>query len=469
MDDASVRLALELHYDNDCEIFLNGHLIHSAEGHTTNYQRVALDQRAPKALQAGRNVLAIHCRQREGGQYIDCALLAATSSLDMATALKTHGVEVLGPDRVKKLAALREQLKQSKKRKLPPVGTPIMSVSERNQEPVHVLIRGNPHAKGDQVEPAVPSVLGTAPPVVHECSTPLGTTSGKRLAVAQWMFQDDNPLTARVIANRIWQHHFGRGIVPTSNDFGKLGQPPTHPELLDWLASEMRDGGWKLKRFHKLILMSATWQMSSRVDPEKYATDPDNRLLWRFNMRRLGSEEVRDSMLAVTGELNLQQGGPSVYAPIAQAVLQGQSRPGAGWGKSPEDQAARRSIYVHVKRSLLVPILQMHDQADTDSSCPVRYVTTVPTQSLGMLNGEFTNTRAEKLAVRLRSEAPGDREQQVRRAIQLTTSRTPDSNEVEEDVALITSFVEDHQLSEDQALKAYCLLILNTNEFVYVD
>ncbi len=469
IDDASARLAIELHHDNDCEIYLNGQLIHAAKGHTTKYERVVLDQRAVEALKVGRNVIALHCRQRAGGQYIDCALLHVTRQLDMTTALKEHGVEVLDTQGMKQLAGLRKQLTQLRKNKLPAVGTPIMSVSEQRRGPVHVLIRGNPHAKGDRVEPSVPSVLGTTAPVVHECTTNLGVSSGKRLALARWMFQPDNPLTARVIANRIWQYHFGRGIVSTPNDFGKLGQLPTHPELLDWLACEIRDGGWKLKRIHKLVLSSAAWQMSSQVDAQKYAADPENRWWWRFNMRRLGSEEVRDSMLAVTGELNLQPGGASVYAPIAQAVLQGQSRPGAGWGNSPAEQAARRSIYVHVKRSLLVPILEMHDQADTDSSCPVRYVTTVPTQSLGMLNGEFTNARAKRLAERLEREAPGDRAQQVRIAIRLTSGRTPPLREVEEDLQLMASLKQEHQMGDIEALQAYCLLVLNTNEFAYLD
>ncbi len=271
------------------------------------------------------------------------------------------------------------------------------------------------------------------------------------------------------MANRIWQHHFGRGIVPTPNDFGKLGAPPTHPELLDWLACELREGGWKLKRLHKLILLSATWQMSSRASEASYAADPDNQLFWRQNMRRLGSEEVRDSMLAVTGELNLQQGGPSIYVPIAQEVLQGQSRPGAGWGNSSPDQAARRSIYIHVKRSLLVPILQMHDQADTDSSCPVRYVTTVPTQALGMINGQFTQYRAKQLAERLAKEHPGDTVAQLQRAVRLTTCRRCDQAEIDEDLKLLQSLEQEHSLNAQQALEAYCLLVLNTNEFVYLD
>ena len=287
---------------------------------------------------------------------------------DVAPALEQHGLQILGAEGLKKLTDLRRRLEQSKKRELPQAGTPIMSVAEEGRRPVHVLMRGNPHAEGDLVEPGVPVMLKTAPPSIPELPSD-APSSGKRLALARWMFQPDNPLAVRVIANRIWQHHFGRGIVPTPNDFGKLGEPPSHPQLLDWLACEIRDGGWRLKHIHKQIMLSSTWRMSSRSTGNAAAHDPSNHLFWRFDMRRLSAEEVRDSILAVTGELNLKQGGPSVYVPISQAVLQGQSRPGDGWGKSPAAEAARRSVYVHVKRSLLVPILQMHDQADTDLPC----------------------------------------------------------------------------------------------------
>jgi hypothetical protein len=259
--------------------------------------------------------------------------------------------------------------------------------------------------------------------------------------------------------NRIWQHHFGRGIVPTPNDFGKFGQPPTHPELLDWLADEFRRGGWRIKRMHKLIMLSNAYSMSSRGDAASLRVDPANNLFWQFNMRRLTAEELRDSILSVSSRLNLKMAGTSVYPPISREVLAGQSRPGEGWPTSSPSEAARRSVYVHVKRSLLVPILSQHDQADTDSSCPVRYTTTVPTQALGMLNGEFTNEQAMNLAERLEREAPIDLAAHVRLAIRLTTGRNPTSDELQRDVA----FAQEH------GLQRYCLMILNANEFVYLD
>jgi len=468
LNDVPGRLALDLHHDEDVEIFINGVPVYSASGYLVDYQRVPLKRRALQVLKTGDNVIAIHCRNTGGGQYVDAGLVVPPERADLQTALKEHGRDVLGAGPMQKLIELRKDLDASRKRRLPPPGTPIMAISESGRRPVHVLLRGNPHSPGDKVDPLVPAALGTHPPQVPDTPTD-ASSSGKRLALAKWMFADDNPLTARVIANRLWQHHFGRGIVPTPNDFGKFGERPTHPQLLDWLASEVIAGGWKLKRMHKLIMLSAAYQMSSRPTPEGLARDPSNETFWRFNMRRLSSEELRDSVLAVTGELNLKQGGPSIYVPIAADVLAGQSRPGAGWGKSPPEEANRRSVYIHVKRSLLVPILAIHDQADTDSSCPVRYVTTVPTQSLGMLNGEFTNDKAEKLAEQLRKTAGNDPAAQIRQAIRLTTGRKPTTAEVQRDLDLLGSLKNDEGLSDEQALKMYCLLTLNTNEFVYLD
>jgi hypothetical protein len=220
---------------------------------------------------------------------------------------------------------------------------------------------------------------------------------------------------------------------------------------------------------HKIIMTSATYRQSSRGHIDGLRVDPANALLWRFPMRRLNAEEVRDSILAVSGSLNPKMFGPSTHPPIPRAVLAGQSRPGEGWPTSPPDEANRRSVYVHIKRSLLVPILSQHDQADTDSSCPVRYTTTVPTQALGMLNGEFTNEQATAFGKRLQRESPGDLAAQVRLAICLTTARAPTDAEVAKDVAFIREMIANQQLSPDAALRQYCLLMLNTNEFVYLD
>jgi hypothetical protein len=271
------------------------------------------------------------------------------------------------------------------------------------------------------------------------------------------------------MVNRLWQFHFGRAIVPTPNDFGKLGESPTHPELLDWLAAEFVRRGWRIKEMHKLIMLSNAYRMSSSATPDGREKDPGNQLFWRFNMRRLAAEEVRDSVLAVSGMLNLKAGGPGIYPPIPKAVLAGQSVPGSGWGNSPPEEAARRSVYVHVKRSLLVPILSHYDVADTDSSCAVRFTTTVPTQALGMINGEFTNEQAEKFAARLQREAPNDLPGQFARGIRLTTSRTPGKDEIQRDAAFVRKLQEGSGMTPHKVLTQYCLLLLNANEFMYLD
>jgi hypothetical protein len=379
-------------------------------------------------------------------------------------------------------ARLRQELASLRAVPEPPGRTLALSVNHCPLSPpdTFVMARGNPHAPGAKVEPGFPTVLGFPAPTIPKPEKG-AKSSGRRTVLADWVASRDNPLTARVLVNRLWQHHFGRGLVPTPNDFGKLGEPPTHPELLDWLADDFMKGGWRVKRLHKLIMMSSAYQMSSKApltptlspegrgQGEGLKLDPANALWWRFPMRRLTAEEVRDSILAASGRLNLKAGGPGVFPKIPKEVLAGQSRPGEGWEQSPPDEAARRSVYVHVKRSLLVPILSHHDQADTDSSCPVRYTTTVPTQALGMLNGEFTNEQAAAFAERLRKEAPDDVAAQVRRAVRLTTGRQPGDDEVRKDVAFIKGMRTRHGLTEAAALKQYCLLALNTNEFIYLD
>jgi uncharacterized protein DUF1553/uncharacterized protein DUF1549/cytochrome c len=343
-------------------------------------------------------------------------------------------------------------------------GVPIrvMSVTEQGRADTHILLRGNPVLRGEKVKPGVPQILGGRTFGDSE-------SKGRRRSFAEWLTERNNPRTARVVANRLWQYHFGRGIVPTPNEFGGLGEPPTHPELLDWLAAELMDGGWHLKRMHRVIALSSAYQMSSRGRATELARDPSNRWFWRFPMRRLAAEELRDSILSVAGTLNLKAGGPPVQPPIPREVLAGQSVPGQGWHVSSAAESNRRSVYVHVKRSLLVPILATHDAADTDLSCPVRYTTTVPTQAMGLLNGSFANEQAARFAERLRREAPGSLQRQVELALKLTTARNPDDKEVREDVAFLKRVVSKGGFNSSQALTQYCLLLLNTNVFLYLD
>ncbi|MGE3806559.1 MAG: PSD1 and planctomycete cytochrome C domain-containing protein [Gemmataceae bacterium] len=376
--------------------------------------------------------------------------------------------KVLTPDELKDFFAKRTELDRLRKSKVP--GLPAVLGAEengRNVPETFVLVRGSAHVKGPKVEPGFPTVL--TPPSVGELAfEPTSSTSGRRLVLAKWIASASNPLTTRVLANRLWQHHFGRGIVESSNDFGKAGTPPTHPELLDWLASEIPARGWRLKAMHKLILMSNTYRMSSAGNPKALAQDPTNRLFWRFDMRRLTAEEIRDSILSVTGTLNLKMHGPSVFPPLPREVIVTASNPAIAWGKSSPEDAARRSVYVYVKRSLRPPILMNFDAPDTDSSSAVRFTTTVPTQALGLLNSQFAGEQAALLAKRLDKEARSTADK-VTLAIRLTTGRVPSTLEVAEDAKLIESLQKEEGLSAQQALVDYCLMMLNTNEFIYLD
>ena len=229
------------------------------------------------------------------------------------------------------------------------------------------------------------------------------------------------------------------------------------------------DNDWSLKKLHQQIMLSRAYQMSSRPNPASSKSDPENNLFWRFDMRRLTAEELRDSVLTLTGKLNPEMGGPSIFTDIPATVLATSSKPNHVWGNSPPDQQVRRSVYVFVKRSLHEPMLQTFDFADTDSTCAVRFSTTVPTQSLTMLNSHFINDQATVFAERLQREAGSDVRQQVRRGLLLATNREPGSGEIDDGVRLIRELREEIGLSEKQALDRFCLLALNLNEFVFLD
>jgi hypothetical protein len=359
------------------------------------------------------------------------------------------------------------------KRRPPRSAEQALCIKENGRDcpPTHILLRGNPHSPGDEVTPAFPAVL--SPPSAS--ITPTAETSGRRRALAEWIASPGNPLTARVMANRLWQGHFGRGLVRSTNNFGLAGDKPTHPELIDWLATEFINSGWSMKAMHRLIVMSNTYRQSSRhlappTGPDPLATDPLNDLLWRFDMRRLKAEEVRDSMLAVTGSLNTSaMYGPSIYVPIEDEVLAGQSRPGYGWGKSsPEDQR-RRAVYIHIKRSLTVPILAAFDAADTDFTCPVRFASTQPTQALGMINGAFANEQAVKFVSLAKQKAGDDTRACVKFLIENVTQRPATASDVNRGLKLIQDLQKTHGQSADKALETFALAALNLNEFLYLD
>lgn len=329
-----------------------------------------------------------------------------------------------------------------------------------------LLKRGNLDTKGDKVEPGFPECIGggTAQP------QPLTESTGRRTALANWLASKDNNLTARVMVNRIWQHHFGRGIVRTPNDYGLQGARPTHPELLDWLASEFVAKGWSVKQMHRLILLSSAYQLSSLSNPVALKADPANDLFWRFDMRRLSAEEIRDSVLMACGNLNLAQFGPSVYPDIQKEVLAGQSIPGKDWypdRMKPEDKN-RRSIYIFVKRSLLYPMLESFDVAETDRTSAMRYASVQPTQALAMLNSTLMNQQAQVLAERVKKEVGERPVPFIQCAFALITQRPPTAQELARCTRLRDN-LRFRGATEPQAQAYLCLALLNLSEMIYLD
>jgi len=279
------------------------------------------------------------------------------------------------------------------------------------------------------------------------------------------MVSPDNPLTARVIVNRVWQQHFGAGLVRTASDFGVMGEPPTHPELLDWLAHWfVHDAGWSLKALHRLILASNTWRMGRAHQPVPAAEDPENRLLWHQPYRRLEVEALRDSVLAVSGELNRQAGGRGVFLPIPKAAMEANTDKESIWSASPPDQAARRTVYAFVKRGLVVPMLEVLDLCDTVSSSPRRQVTTVAPQALTLFNGEFINQQAACLADRVLREVGTDPASQVDRLSRLALGRPPSVSERDAYLGFLSAA--EPQVPRDRLVQV-ARVILNLNEFAY--
>jgi hypothetical protein len=322
--------------------------------------------------------------------------------------------------------------------------------------PSFFLVRGDVESRGPEMQPGFVQVAtyGNPPTVIPR---PDGRTSGRRLALAQWIGSPENPLTARVIVNRLWQKHFGRGIVATLENFGKMGEAPTHPELLDWLAVEFMNRGWRIKPINKLMMMSEAYQMASSFDDRASAeADPENRYLWRFRPQRLDAEIVRDSMLAVGGNLNLAIGGEPVFPFIPKDILSGQYR--GKWENTPEGPAAwRRGVYVYRRRSLPYPMFDTFDHPDMNVVAGARNVSTVPTQALTLLNNPFVLAQADRLAERVANEARAP-EAQAELAYRIALGRVPTRPELA--IAL--------DLIDKQSLSAFTHVLLNLDEFMYM-
>ena len=398
------------------------------------------------------------------------------------------------------------QLEQLKKTYHPPEVPHGRTVQERlaDLKPSRFMVRGDFRREGSEVAPAFLRIVNP-----HESAVagpPSGSpTTRRRSQLAQWVTRPDNPLALRVIVNRLWQQHFGRGLVETSSDFGKMGTDPTHPELLDWLATELPRQGWSLKRMHKLLLTSAVYRQASKPasadwTPDEQASaaaswktgrrlDPENRLLARMNRQRLDGESIRDAMLDAASRLSLRQGGPGVRAPLpaeVAATLLNKNQ----WIISPDiEDHSRRSIYLFVRRNLRYPLFDAFDRPDTNASCPRRNRSTIAPQALILLNSEFSLDAARRLAGFVLSHAGTSHDAQISLAYARVLGRLPaqeeiavalqfldsqatllkESNRPAAELALPVPFPDGFEPHRAAALTDFCLALFNLNEFVYVD
>ncbi len=361
-------------------------------------------------------------------------------------------------------------------------------------EPIHLLIKGERSRPGEIVEPGYLSAVTAldrplAPPAEGS------KTTQRRLQFAQWITDVRHPLTARVMVNRLWLHHFGEGLVRTPNNFGFKSDPPTHPQLLDWLAAEFiqptwdEETGrstdqavpWSLKRMHKLLMLSSAYQQSSKHPlADEYAQrDFTNRNWWHFNRQRLDAESIRDAILVASGSLSEQVGGPSFTPSMSPEALEGLSRKDSAWAASPAEEQRRRSVYMLTVRSRILPMMTTFDFCDTTHTCGQRDVTIVPTQALALLNNEFTHDQSGVLAARVEKLAGPEFEKQAALAWMLALQRDPDADELSAALAHLREQAEHFATSTapsrqprtpaQLALASLCLVLLNTNEFVYVD
>ena len=365
--------------------------------------------------------------------------------------------------------ALKTKLAEFAKEK-PPEPARALAMSDLPEPPpTKLLKRGDWRKPGDELVPGFIGVITAKDAEVK----PLNGSIGRRTALANWIADAKNPLTARVLVNRLWQQHFGYGIVRTSSDFGVAGDRPTHPELLDWLAAEFvtpttsASGGrkppeWGMKHLHRLMVTSAAYKQGARGSDEGAKADIENRLLWQYPRRRLDGEALRDAMLAVSGQLNPKAGGPGVF-PELPVELQ---KTYPSWKPSADvAERNRRSVYVFVKRNLRYPLFTLFDAPDRNETCARRFVTTTAPQALTLLNDSVVLGFANSFATRVTKEVGTDREKVIERAFAIACGRPPTS----EERAAMLGYLTRHTGTETQAITDLCHALLNLNEFLYVD
>ena len=341
--------------------------------------------------------------------------------------------------------------------------------------PSYLLRRGSLQNKGPEVPPAAPLVLVSNPLRFPEPETD-AKSSGRRRTLAEWIAAPENPLTWRVLANRIWQHHFGRGRVATPRHFGFNGARPTHPELLEYLAARLASDGGRWKPLHKLLLMSATYRQASQPNELGQRIDPENAFLWRASRQRLEAEALRDSILAVSGKLNPQLGGPGIKPRIRADLLTASQR--NKWPVLTSEGPAqwRRSVYIYAKRQLLMPMMELFDAPTTTDSCAERMQSVVPTQALVLMNDEFVEDHAGFLALRAVAEAGEHLSRVIERMQSLALAKPAGPERLKQAVAFVEAreavyakVPSPTNLPRQRALTDLAHVMFNSSEFIYIE
>jgi mono/diheme cytochrome c family protein len=388
--------------------------------------------------------------------------------------------EIISPEQQVARKQLLKQIEDLNKTRPKPYNAAMGMTDKKEPGKMHVYLRGNWRTKGDEVQPGVPTVLSDGKDL---------QPTNRRKQLAEFIASPDNPLTARVAVNRIWKYHFGNGLVKTTSDFGLTGDRPSHPELLDWLAVQFMEGSsanpkskiqnpksnaWSWKAMHRLMLLSNTYRQSSQHNEQAAAKDNDNRWLWRMNPQRLEAEAIRDSLLVISNKLNPQMYGPGIYPRIDPDIVNTGSRPRWPLDAKDNHDTFRRSIYIFVKRSVLLPMIEVFDCPVTVVSAPNRATSTVSPQALALMNNEFVLEQAQFFAERVTKEAGSERNKQIVRAFQLALQRQPSKQEHDWSLNFLKTQTDGytqrkHERPDAAALRDFCHALLNLNEFLYLD
>lgn len=399
--------------------------------------------------------------ERTEGQRLNVVQIEETLKVgSLRNLVQEDHVVRLMPDEVKaKHAQVKAEMRALEATR-PPRLPSARAIGERARtpEPSYFLHRGSPDAPGSLMTPGVLSAA-TADDWNFPSPPATARSSWRRRGFAEWLVHRDNPLTARVMVNRLWQHHFGEGLVRTPSNFGRMGEPPSHPALLDWLAVEFIDQGWSLKAMHRLMLTSQAYQMSSNDLAANVAIDPGNRFVWRMPRLRLDAETVRDAVLATAGTLQRTVGGPAIFPYIDPDLFEKSSR--RDWKGLPDSDPAtwRRGLYVFSKRSIRYPMFEAFDQPNLVNSTDRRNRTTIAPQALILMNNPMVLFQAGKFAERVRAEAGANAGRQVDRAFTLALGRAPDDAERARALAFIGE--------SSSGLEEFCHVLFNLNEFIY--